>query len=44
MDRRKLTVGKVDRRPWSDDYWPIYKGILGNRYAIEEYEDIDKWD
>ncbi|MBF0364091.1 MAG: hypothetical protein HQK50_00885 [Oligoflexia bacterium] len=33
MDKAKLTEGKLVERPWSDDYWPIYKGQLGFRYA-----------
>ncbi len=34
----------VSKRPWSDDYWPIYKGILGSRYADEEFIDLFDWE
>ena len=28
-----LTQGRTDFEPWAASYWPIYLGILGNRYA-----------
>lgn len=28
-----LQAGKLDESPWSDDYWPIYKGQISSRYA-----------
>lgn len=43
MDSRSLLNGKVNNTPWSDDYWPIYKGILGNRYADEEFDFLSEW-
>lgn len=27
-----LTMAKIAENPWSDDYWAVYQGILGNRY------------
>ena len=33
-------LGQVKTRPWSDDYWPIYKGVLGARYAISEFNEL----
>jgi hypothetical protein len=30
-------------KPWSDDYWPINKGVLGARYMDEEFHDIYDW-
>lgn len=33
-----LTQGKVLLEPWASSYWPIYLGILGNRYADPEME------
>lgn len=32
-----LQAGKVHTQPWSDDYWAIYKGILGTRYADKKF-------
>ena len=29
--------------PWSDDYWPIFKGVLGNRYADTSFSEIYVW-
>lgn len=29
--------------PWSDDYWPIYRGILGNRYADDDFSNQYTW-
>ena len=36
-------IGAVKDQPWSDDYWPIYKGILGARYAKEEFHELYTW-
>lgn len=30
-------------QPWSDDYWAIYKGILGARYADDEFTYLAGW-
>lgn len=32
MDEKKLNSGSLEIKPWSDSYWPIYLGSLGNRY------------
>ncbi len=44
MEAQGLIKGAVDTRPWSDDYWPIYKGILGNRYGDSEFNYYEAWD
>ncbi|MBC7741334.1 MAG: hypothetical protein H7061_04000 [Bdellovibrionaceae bacterium] len=33
IDAQGLAQGKVAVEPWAGSYWPIYQGILGNRYA-----------
>ena len=43
MDKSSLTEGEVQNRPWSDDYWPIYRGILGSRYADDEFDYLSEW-
>ncbi|TNF30503.1 MAG: hypothetical protein EP319_04915 [Deltaproteobacteria bacterium] len=43
MDNLQLREGKVKERPWSDDYWPIYRGILGSRYADHMFAYKDDW-
>ncbi|MBF0297469.1 MAG: hypothetical protein HQK51_02040 [Oligoflexia bacterium] len=49
IDKAGLTKATLETQPWSDDYWPIYKGGLGFRYAdpnAEIVEDAltDLWD
>lgn len=44
MHNEKLLEGKVATLPWSDDYWPIYKGVLGARYANDEFDYLGQWD
>ena len=36
MEEKKLTQKKLDIMPWSDNYWPIYEGMLGRRYNDPE--------
>ncbi|MCO4792354.1 MAG: hypothetical protein KC493_01485 [Bacteriovoracaceae bacterium] len=43
MESLKLTEAEVMTKPWSDDYWPIYQGILGKRYADESFAYKDDW-
>jgi hypothetical protein len=43
MDELGLKIGEVDQKPWSDDYWPIAKGILGARYADQNFLMTDNW-
>lgn len=44
IDAAKLTKGKVKVQPWSDDYWPIYKGVLAFRYADKKMNKDDEND
>lgn len=32
MDEKNLRVKSLETKPWSDSYWPIYAGMLGQRY------------
>lgn len=43
MEKENLKEGRVKTQPWSDDYWPIYKGILGSRYADQEFDYLGEW-
>lgn len=37
-----LMKASLDESPWSDDYWAIYKGVLGARYADPNFPaDVD---
>lgn len=38
-----LMSSTLDIQPWSDDYWAIYNGILGNRYADPSYPSSSDW-
>lgn len=37
MDHNKLFAGKTAKTPWSDSYWPFYKGSLGQRYTDQKF-------
>lgn len=43
MDEKELQRGELTVRPWSDDYWAIYKGILSYRYADPNKKDDEDW-
>jgi hypothetical protein len=43
MEKSSLTQGEVLNRPWSDDYWPTYRGLIGSRYADEEFDYLSEW-
>lgn len=43
MDKKGLQKGELSVRPWSDDYWAIYKGVLARRYADPQKTDGDDW-
>jgi hypothetical protein len=43
MEAARLTSAQLPESPWSDNYWPIYQGILGARYADEEGPDAQDW-
>ena len=43
MDARLLTRVALDPVPWTDSYWPTYKGLLGARYADQSYPNSADW-
>jgi len=43
MEENKLQSSKLEIAPWSDDYWAIYKGVLGARYADNKFNFIVNW-
>ncbi|MBI2602452.1 MAG: hypothetical protein HYW48_05285 [Deltaproteobacteria bacterium] len=43
MDRMALREQELPARPWSDDYWPIYRGVLGARYADTDFMSQNGW-
>ena len=40
MESNGLKEGKVEVQPWSDDYWALYTGNLGKRYADENFPGV----
>lgn len=45
MDKAGLRKAALAERgqPWSDDYWAIYLGCLGKRYADPEFPGSEDW-
>lgn len=43
MEAKSLLKGKVDRQPWSGDYWAISKGILGARNFDVGFNELFEW-
>jgi hypothetical protein len=43
MEAEGLREGKLDETPWSDTYWPIYMGVLGARYANQNFSAASNW-
>ncbi len=38
MQAKNLMRAQLSQTPWSDSYWPIADGILGNRYASPAFQ------
>ncbi len=38
-----LSASTLEESPWSDDYWAIYLGVLGKRYADPRFPKADDW-
>jgi len=43
MDAQNLAAAALTETPWSDNYWPVYLGVLGNRYADTAFPGSDTW-
>lgn len=43
MEAAGLRKANLKESPWSDDYWAIYKGILGARYADPNFPASADW-
>ncbi|MEB4592869.1 hypothetical protein VSS37_17960 [Candidatus Thiothrix sp. Deng01] len=43
MESANLMKASLAESPWSDDYWGIYKGILGARYADPSFPSSPDW-
>ena len=43
MESMRLTGSQLVRNPWSDDYWPLYKGGIAQRYADRKFPQSQDW-
>lgn len=43
VDREGLNKADLAETPWSDDYWGIYLGVLGRRYADDDFPASIDW-
>ncbi len=43
IEKAELTSTTLQSQPWSDNYWPIYMGVLGNRYADNKFPKNNDW-
>lgn len=41
MEKKQLKSAVAKTLPWSDSYWPIYRGGIAQRYADKEFDMID---
>jgi len=43
MESADLTEASLGESPWSDDYWALYTGVLGKRYADPAFPASSDW-
>ncbi|MCI5191078.1 MAG: hypothetical protein D3905_15085, partial [Candidatus Electrothrix sp. AS4_5] len=43
MEDNGLMRARLPEQPWSDDYWAIYLGMLGKRYADYRFPQSQNW-
>lgn len=43
MEANGLMNARLEVQPWSDDYWAIYLGMLGKRYADSRFPRSRDW-
>ncbi|WP_417913200.1 hypothetical protein [Candidatus Electronema sp. TJ] len=43
MESNGLMSARLSTTPWSDDYWAIYLGMLGKRYADPGFPNSGDW-
>ena len=44
MDKAKLLKARLANNPWSSDYWALYQGCLGKRYADPDFPGSTQWE
>jgi len=43
MENADLMSSRLPVQPWSDSYWPIYKGAIAYRYADRLFPNVKDW-
>ncbi|MDZ4677172.1 MAG: hypothetical protein SGI74_06635 [Oligoflexia bacterium] len=43
MESSGLTIGAVTKQPWSETFWPMVKGVIGNRYSDPGFPNAKDW-
>lgn len=43
IEEKGLTQARLEIQPWSGDYWPIYQGVLGQRYGDPGFPASTDW-
>jgi hypothetical protein len=43
METKGLTSATVNKQPWSETFWPMTKGVIGNRYADPSFPRAKDW-
>ncbi|MCI5133311.1 MAG: hypothetical protein D3904_17805, partial [Candidatus Electrothrix sp. EH2] len=43
IEENGLMKARLEAQPWSDDYWAIYLGMLGKRYADSRFPHSRDW-
>ena len=43
MDEEGLTSARLKETPWSDTYWPLYRGATGQRYNDTAFPGSKDW-
>ncbi|MBA3547393.1 MAG: hypothetical protein H0T76_12975 [Nannocystis sp.] len=43
MEDAELRAAELTESPWSDDYWPVYLGGIGQRYADPKFPLAADW-
>jgi hypothetical protein len=38
-----LTKGNARVAPWTDDYWPLYTGVIAKRYPDQNFPEDKRW-
>jgi hypothetical protein len=43
IEKSNLRKAQLEKQPWSDSYWPMARGLIGNRYADPNFPEGFVW-